>query len=191
MLLNILFRTTRNNENKKTEDEAPLLPNSGDAFQEPTRCCLRTMSLYGVIFGLLGTLMKITFIINIYVKFSSTPTSTMVLATAITYCFWTIGMFGVFRYFSSLQQYSRRQQFLSFFYFMGGYPIGCLLASVIWSLRCSHTPAPLLLYSHLMRCTAYLIFIKIMIHVTNWIHHGCDGWKEEEESLNEGERATV
>jgi hypothetical protein len=116
MLLDVLFRTTRNNENKKTEDEAPLLPNSGDAFQEPTRCCLWTMSLYGVIFGLLGTLMKITFIINIYVNFGSTPTSfTMVLASAITeICFWTIGLFGASRYFYHYSSTMKDSSFFSF-----------------------------------------------------------------------------
>jgi hypothetical protein len=45
-----------------------------------------------------------------------------------------------------------------------------------------------------MPCAGYLLFIKIMMHITNWIHDGSDGWKEEEEILKkmeEGERTTV
>jgi hypothetical protein len=169
------------------EDKASLLPSSVDAFQEPiTRCCiLPTFSLYGVIFGLLGKL-----IINMHVKFSATPAFDWMLAVTITPCFLI-----VFRYCFSLQQYNQRQRFLFCCHFMGGCSVGSMLTSVIWSLLLFGTHvALLLLYSDLMPCTGYLVFLKILIQVTNWILQDCDGWKEEEESLkrkDEGERGTV
>jgi hypothetical protein len=44
-----------------------------------------------------------------------------------------------------------------------------------------------------MSCTGYLVFVIIMIQITNWIH-GCDELKEEEGSFKkkeEGEMTTV
>jgi hypothetical protein len=194
MLLEIPFFNTRNNENKKMKDTSSLLPSSGDAFQEPTKCCLwTTFSLYGVIFGLLGKLVCTTFIINIRVKFSSTPALIVVLAATITACFWTISVFGVFRYTFSLQQYNQRQRFLFFCHFTGGCSVGSMLTSTIWSLLFFCTPVPLLqLYSDLMSCIGYLVFIIIVIQIRNWIH-GYDELKEEGrfKGKDEGEMTTV
>jgi hypothetical protein len=193
------FFTTRNNENKKMEDKASLLPSSVHAFQEYTQCFPWTISLYGVIFGSLEELICNTFI-YIFVKFSSTPDSVVVLAATITYvCFWTIGVFGVFCYCFSLQLklYNQRQWYLFCGHFMGGCSVGSMLTSVILSFLFFPTRAPLLLlYTYLMPCIGYLACIKIMVHSTIWIHHGCcDGWEEEEEESlkkkDKGEMTTV
>jgi hypothetical protein len=148
-----------------------------------------------MICGLLGKWMCTTFIISMHVKFSSMPVFIQVLAvTIITACFWTISVFGVFRYCFSLQQYNERQRFLFFCHFTGGCSVGSTLTSVIWSLLSFGNPTPLVqLYSDLMLCTGYLVFLIIMIRIANWIH-GCDELKEEEGSLknkDEGEMTTV
>jgi hypothetical protein len=137
-----------------------------------------------VIFGLLAKLMRNAFINYIHVKFNSAPVFIgVLLATASIACFWTISVFGGFRavsYCFSLQQYTRRQRYLFFCYFMGGCTVGSILvcANLLF-----FGPAPLmLLYSDVMSCTGDLFFFVFLVHITNWIHD-CDKLKEEEGSF--------
>jgi hypothetical protein len=148
-----------------------------------------------VIFGLLEKMMWYTFIINMHAKFIWKATSIVVLAATITYvCFLIIVFWGIFRYCFSFQQYTQRRRFLFCCHFMGGCFVGSMFTSVICCLLffpITTAPVLLLYSSDLMQCTAYLVFLKIMIHITNWTHHGCDGWKEEDETLNKKDKVKI